>query len=255
MSNTQPFTEAHAVAAVDVALIFEEKLSSSTRLLIASSLKSHLKEGFRKLAPKERDSKIIAFQRKIDEDIAEEVHIHDRFVHVSLWDYRGWSITKKDMVGRVEPVLEMARGGELKLTSAGLVFRDVFINNDPSTYAPADVFRASSRFLPPLAFSAGKIWRHTFSWANEKALGLKLRSNLTVKASIDSIGEDDEDGHITEIAHRQEIMGNISGDPAVEWSSERLNAKLDSAHQHNKDILIDLLSFEMCQKIGLKETS
>ena len=253
MGNARPFTEAHAIAAVDIALIFTDELSTAQRSSISDSLASHLTD-FRRAESRKRKEKVIAFERRVDDDLAEAVHIHGNYVHVISFDYRGWSITKGEMIGRIEPVFEMAQSQNVVIESAGLVFRDVFINEDPDTFAARDVFDPGSRFLPSIAFSAEKRWRSSFSWRSE-IKGLRVRSNLTLEASLDPIGEGGDDAHVTEITHRQEIFGNESGSSSFEWDAAQLSRKLDGAHQLNKDILADLLSSEMSSRIGLKEGS
>jgi hypothetical protein len=76
-----------------------------------------------------------------------------------------------------------------------------------------------------------------------------------VEASVESGDDPEDDFHTTEIMHQQEIVGNDSADPMVEWSDARVKSKLDCAHKFNKSMLLDLLAVEMSKRIGLKETS
>lgn len=255
MSKARPFTEAHALATVDVGLIFDKKLSGSTRESIASALKRHFKGELKQVRQKSAANKIIIFRRKVDDDVAEEVHIHDGYVHAIFFEYRGWSITRDQMVNRLSPILKMAQDSSAVLKSAGLVFRDVFFTDNPSDFSASEIFALESRWLPQFAFSAGNNWQGTFDWTDTTQPGLKIRSKLSVRASMESTHSSQHQAHVTEVVHQQEIFGNDPAENMVEWSDDRLKKKLDHSHNLNKQLLLNLLSVEMSRRIGLKETS
>lgn len=255
MGKTRPFTEAHAIATVDVGLLFSKKLSTKAREDITSALKSHLKSKKLRFVPSRSAEKTIVFRRKEAGDTAEDVHVHSGFAHVIFFEYLGWALTRDAMVDRLFPILKLARDGELVLKSAGLVFRDIFFTDNADEFSASDVFAPSGRWLPSFAISGRSQWRNTAAWTDRMESGLELKSTLTVKTSVESEDEPQRRLHVTEVTHQQEIVGNESAEPAVEWSDARFRQRLDVAHNLNKSVLLDLLSVEMAQRIGLKETS
>lgn len=253
MSNTRPFTEAHAIASVDFGLLFPADLPAKTRQLIARALTKHLgKASFVPSNPDEGD--LIGFERNSsadEHDLAEEVHIHDDFVHVVTYDYRGWSLTVEQLLSRLEPVFEMARQGKIAPQFVGLTFRDVFVNAQPASYSAEDVFSRQSRFLPAFSFDVGDTWRHS-SWWDENSKFNATRNFLTIDSRVrkPKVGKNT---HFTEITHGQRLSGNKSKTPEVTWSKEGLRSRLDQAHRGNKAVLGDLLCSDMIQQIGLEE--
>lgn len=253
MSNTRPFTEAHAIASVDLGILFPAELPTKSRESLAQAFSTQLlKEGF---VPEEADDDdLIGFQRKSsaeDSDVAEQVHVHDDFIHVVTYDYRGWSLTRDQLLARLEPALRLVRQGEISPQYVGLTFRDVFVNSEPATYAAADVFARVNHFLPAFTFEVGDTWRHS-SWWDEAPKTAPTRNFLTIDAR-QRRSKRGKGRHFTEITHGQRLSGNKSKDPAVTWETDRLRTRLDQAHQRNKAILMELLSGEMVEKVGLKE--
>lgn len=263
MSNARPYTEAHAIARADLALLFSDDLADAQRAKLLEGLRALLTPlGFDELADADEDDadeSAVAFQRKgIDDEITEEVHLHENYAHVVSWDYRGWTNCRDSAVTHLQPVLELARDGGVKIICAGLAFRDVFFSDEPDAFSAQEIFSRGSRFLPPVTFSSGKTWRHTFNWREEatEEPGVEIYSSFSVDARERAKAEDEKaTTHVTEIMHRQQIYGNNSEDPAVEWADDALRGKWDCAHRLNKALLSDLLSNEMSIRIGLKEES
>lgn len=257
MSASRPFTDAHAIARLDFALVFSDHL--------AEELRNELQAGLRELLPEEvfeaqEDSddgdRVYALQRKgQDDEVTEAVHVHAHYVHVVWFDYRGWSFSRDEAIKRLQPVLKMVRSGRLSLAASGLAYRDVFFNDDPSNYSAADVFRRDSRYLAPMAFESGGTWRHWLTWMEPTpGADFKSYSSLGIDARVlPSEGEGDSGTHVTDIAHRQQIVGNQSGDVGVEWSDENLIRAWDAAHEVNQKVISGLLTTEMLRRIGLAE--
>lgn len=257
MSASRPFTDAHAIARLDFALVFSEHL--------AEDLRNELQAGLRELLPEESfeaeednedgDSVYALVRKGEDGEITEAVHVHAHYVHVVWFDYRGWSFSRDEAIKRLQPALNMVRSGRLNLTASGLAYRDVFFNDDPSAYSADDVFRRDSRYLAPMAFDSGGTWRHWLTWM-EATPGAEFKSysSLGIDARVlPADGEKDSDIHVTDIAHRQQIVGNKNGDMSVEWSDENLARAWDAAHEVNHKVISGLLTTEMLKRIGLAE--
>lgn len=254
MANTRPFTEAHAIAWVDVAVIFEDKLSTDQqedlRVAFAAILTD---EGFSAAEP--GDGGEVAFERKgLGGEITEEVHIHRGYVHAMWNEYRGWTHTRDATIRRMGPVIERVRDGRLEAMGIGMAFRDVFLNETPDEYDMLDVFRPGSRFLPAIAFESGEVWKQSSNWvADTTYSSLAIQAKIAFSEESDDSDDDDDGMHVTEILHRQSTYGNEDADPSVEWSEDVVRERLNKLHQQNKDVMLELLSDEMISKIGLKE--
>jgi hypothetical protein len=251
VSNTKPFTEAHAIASVDFGLIFQDELPDKDRRALAMALTDHLKQFTR---TEGQGDGVVVFRRKGEgeDDVAEEVHVHKDFVHAITFDYRGWLLTRNDLVDRLAPVIDKAREGELEPSSMGLTFHDVFVNDDPSSYSPSEVFTSSS-FLPEFVFEAGGMWRQSLQW--DDVLEANTRNFLAIEARNRPLEGDEEVAHFTEITHSQRLSGNQVISREVEWSYDSISRRLDHAHRRNKVLLMSLLSQDMIERIGLKEGS
>jgi hypothetical protein len=250
--NTRPFTEAHAVASVDLALLFEGEVSAKTRDHLTISFLDF--EGFKLVVKEHENPKVSAFKRAVDDnadDVVEEVHIHESFVHVLQFDYRGWALTKQQMIDRLQPAVECVRSGELKLAGAGLMVRDVFVNDEPATYTATDVFAENGLMLPKSAFSAKNPWRFSLSETESLNEAGDLRSTVSIEAKERVVSKGHK-AHFTEITHSQQA-GNFKRSSDLDWLNKFFETGVDALHQRNKNMLFDLLTPEMIERIGLKE--
>jgi len=259
VSNTNPFTEAHAIARLDFALIFQSNLSDEQRAQLALELQKHLDQ-FERMAEDdsgEDDEPVTAFERKGEGDeVTEVVHIHGNYAHVVWSDYRGWSFSRDGAIDYLRPVLQWVRDGRLVLTSVGLAYRDVFFNEEPDTYDAGDVLKIGSPYVAPKVFSSGTKWRHWLAWSDSNLVGASVRaqSTLHIEANLLAVGEDEATIHCTEIAHRQNVRW---GHAAVltNPSDDDLRNAWDCAHRANHALIQELITDEMLERIGLKEGS
>lgn len=268
VTNTRPFTEAHAVAGVDVAVVFEDKLSDIDQEELRSALASVVEaEDF--VAATSDDGGELAFKRRgIDGETIEELHIRGAFVHTMWHEYRGWTRTREAALRRLAPVFDRIRSGRLKALGLGMAYKDVFVNEELAKYSVFEVFRANSRFIPPMTFESDEpLWKSSINWvAAAPDNGVHTTySSLSMEAKIESFddsedededAEEDDSVHATEILHRQSIYRrdrNKKVDLAVEWSEDAIRGRLGLLHSQNKAVMLELLSDEMVSAIGLKE--
>lgn len=258
MANTRPYTEAHAVAWVDIALFLDGKLSADQRDDLRAAFKTALEaEGF--VAGKSRDKSAVTFKRNgIAGEVVDELHIHETFVHIKSNEYRGWTFTRDMAIKRFGPLFARLKNGRIKVSGIGLAYRDAFLCDTPKNYDVSDVFRLENRFLPAAVLTSGNRWKQEVSLPGGAFADnpLKISTTLTIEAKVTS--SDDEEAvsrelHATEITHSLTIRWNKSAASVVKWSEIRFRNLLDSLHQQNKSVLLELLSEEMIDKIGLKE--
>lgn len=271
MANTRPFTEAHAIACVDVALFFEKKVAGAADDDLAEAVEAHLlaRDFVRKSASK---TKVVWHLLDPDQQRVEEAHLHRGFMHVVAFEYRGWAISRSTAISRLEPILERCQSGALTGQACGLAVVDVFINDSGEPYDSEEVFSKTSRVLPPMIHSAGSSWKQDFTWFEEADIHVTLSANAkslqervaeaegdpddVAEAAADDTEElvgDIPSSHLTQIDLRLSLNGNDEVPGAVEWSREEFEKKLNRLHAVNKRIMLDLLSDEMTQAIGLKE--
>lgn len=256
VGNTRPYTAAHAVAAVDVALLLKGEITKGQVRLLRSQLgEILLPEGFK--ASGSSDGPLVGFARTgIAGESTEEVHVHKRFVHSYWTEYRGWTLTRDASIKRLEPVLALAENGQIEISAVGLLYTDVFFNDDTSTYAATDVFNQSSKYLPPFVFAADEFWEAKSNWFEDlpgseectvySALGIEAKPELEDEDSKD-------DRHVTEISHRQRIFFRDECDSKRFANKDVVATLLDGAYALNRNLMVGLLSDEMLVRIGLKE--
>lgn len=256
VGNTRPYTAAHAVAAVDVALLLKDELTKGQVQLLRAQLGEILSpEGFKRSGSS--DVPLVGFARKgIAGESTEELHVHKRFVHSYWTEYRGWTLTRDASIHRLEPVLALADQGQVEIAAIGLLYTDVFLNDDSNTYVATDVFKDASRFLPRFVFTAREFWETKSTWfddlpgSDEHA----VYSSITIEARSEDGGEDSSvDRHVTEISHRQRIFCKEDRGGAALSDRGLIATVLNGAHSLNRSLMIELLSEDMLARIGLKE--
>lgn len=273
MANTRPYTDAHAIACVDVALFFDARVANATGNELIEAVDAYLlaRDFVRKSTD---DKKVVWHLLDVNKARVEEAHLHHGFIHVVAFEYRGWTISSATAIDRLGPILERCQSGELIGQACGLAVVDIFIDDSGATYNSADVFSKASRVLPPVIHSTGPSWKHDVTWVEEADIRVTLAVNSNSleervaedQAHLDEVKFDAAEGgeavdhtaappssHLTQIDLRLSLNGNLEAPSAVEWSNDEFKKKLDRLHAVNKRIMLDLLSEEMTQAIGLKE--
>lgn len=259
MSNTRPFTEAHAIARLDFSLNFRSELSDEQREQLSLALETHLNQFERAAADtddeEDGDESAIVFNRVgEDDEVTESVHIHGNYVHVVWSDYRGWSFSRDGALGYLQPVLASLRDGRLALSSVGLTYHDVFFNDVPDSYHAGDVLKTGSQFVAPKIFSSGQRWRHWLAWSNAEPENASLITNATLKIDAFSLSEDDSPLHCTAIVHSQSLRwrdDSLFANPA----DEDVIGAWDNARVANRALITELITDDMLERVGLKEGS
>lgn len=262
VGTTRPFTDAHAIASVDFGIGFDEALSADfLRELESTLIGTLVKSGFTPEEDADSDeggSATIAYERKSDDgEILELVHVHGYYAHATSFDYRGWDITRDQLTDRLRPLLEQVRFGAAKVSGISLAFRDIFISETPDAYSAAEVFKPSE-LLPAAIFKAGSEWgtqlRLITGIPSSSSDWLPVHSRLSVSAGIR--GSDDEPAeHVTSLSHHQIASLEESADLSNAITDPEVKTCLDVMHNRNRDLMLQLLSDEMCSAIGLEKES
>jgi len=268
VANTRPYTEAHAIASLDIAVVLSDKLTTEQQEELHAELAKLLAED--QFASKEATRPgLVAFERKSsDGDIIEELHIHPTFVHVFWNEYRGWTFARELALRRLGPVIDRVRAGLLKADGVGMAFEDIFVNDDPAEFELIDVLQPNSRFVPAIAYEdRASFWKTSFSYVvgGDEEGDHATYSSLAIEASQASSREEDgsdtdadenEVSHSTRILHRQSLYlnpGNRDAGTEVQWSEKSVRGFLNRLHDQNKSLMLELLSEDMINRIGLKE--
>lgn len=265
VADTRPYTEAHAVVWVDIAIIFERKLSSKQLRRLGAVFNKALPElGLvASDADGHGDGRRFVFSKKgEDGSVTETLHIHDNFVHVLQSEYRGWTVTRDAAIERLTPLIALLPDAELPAGCLGMAFRDAFLQDEPKKYDIVDVFKPNI-YLPRFVFDAGRLWDIRLEWREsdvpkpwEGAV-----SRLSVDAEVRGASPKVADGkkseqflHVSEITHRQQVMvRKLKEKPQLSWSVDMVRDWLDYLHDRNKALINELLTDAMLERIGLKE--
>ena len=250
MANTRPYTDAHAIAMIEVAVFFRPALSDKDLGELKRKMEIALKpKGFKRLTGKG----VARFAlRGPDKELIDEVHIHDTMMHAMTYEYRGWAVFRSLAAERLAAIASLPIS---RRSGVGLAVRDVFVNDSPMDYENLDVFSPRSRFLPAYVWEKGSQWRLSFTSHEQMAEMIRLSSTLFVdsRAASAKLGEDVRPVHTAEITHRQwySLSKNaVSGDT---FSDENALRRLDALYDRNKSLVRELLSERMLDQIGLKE--
>ncbi|OWQ56435.1 hypothetical protein CEE60_02880 [Stenotrophomonas maltophilia] len=255
VSATRPYTDAHAIARLDFALIFRGEIDAGAKTTLVDRLTSHLSTfGLDRVEPDEDDDDdhAIAFERRSDdEQVAEEVHVHENYVHVVWSDYRGWPFSRDGALERLQPVLSLLGDGVLELGAVGLAYHDVFLTDKATDYRSESVFRADTPLLAPFIIKQGATWRYWVDWIEQAPAVSSWRNRAAL--SIDVGNRNDDDGgkiHVTEVVHRQRLSPSQDG---AKVSEKDLSSMWDQAHSDNRSLMKRLITDEMLELVGLKE--
>lgn len=260
VSSFRPFTEAHAIAKLDFALLFSDHIRGELQHELQEELQEVLSaSGFARLVPRDDDQEISGWERKDEDgDVTEAIHFHAHFAHVVWYDYRGWSNCRDSSIRWLSSVVSRASMGSLNISGIGLECRDVFFFDEAESYRPEGLFKFGTRYLSPIAFQSGPRWRQMISWDDQlKIANRDLRRRNSVECitePLDRLVDDDSELHVTEISHRQ-TLGLAHDDAArSDLASDGLRKIWNAAHEANKELIGELLTDDMLRTIGLLES-
>jgi len=265
LSNSRPFTDAHAIASFEVAVLFSETMSGERKAELAKELQRPFRAlDLVRIRPGRNGR--LGFQRLDDAgEVIEQVHINNGFV-VAIWnEYRGWRTARDGAISLLGPIFSKLQKEELPGHGLGVAFRDIFFNDDPLSYSPEELFKKDSAYIPSIVFSNKQsfFWKSSNSWYAKKGVDSKflLNSQLSIVAQVknknDVKGElnFEEARHSTEVLHRQSIFFAQEPDSQSKfaWGLDDIRSAMDILRDENKDILSEILQDEMASQIGLKE--
>jgi hypothetical protein len=255
--RTRPFTEAHAIALVEAAFLLDKQLSNEHVDMIARNLAkiSDLSTLFEFIGVAERDAAPLSerhgVELRTDKDEAELVRIAGDTLRIRFKDYRGWRVTREEIISRFISVREAMSEFEYYFSSSGLMFIDIFHRNGIENYSCDEVFNVSSPYFPGHLKSVGPEWSVESSWHTSNSSSNTIAQILDLNSSIN---EDEDPNHTTGVRHRQ-LMDFLEDHHAVHRADQhQLREWLDQFHQSNCNLIKSLLNIEMLSAIGLGES-
>lgn len=256
--KTRPFTDAHAIVSVDLALGFDDPLSEDVFRELEGSLGTALvSEKFVKdeSASEKNVGMHLAYERKSDDgEVMEFVHVHPDYIHAQVYEYRGWELTRDRLVEVLKPVLKIACSSATPAEALFLSFKDAFLNDESDGYSASDVFKPND-LLPNAVFKSSGYWVHRLSMNFAGDDGTKRWSNIYSRLGIDAgikSMDDDNERHVTELTHRQGSFVAPGVDVETAFNEESVKLRLDVMHNRNREVMLELLNDEMCSRIGLE---
>ena len=174
------------------------------------------------------------------------------FVYRTLFYTRwseNWASTKKYL-----KILCAIYSPQAKLASISLSYVDKFVWQGPADCDPRSILRTNSRYLSPYIFETSDLWHsHT---------GAFVRSDDQTKRLI-NVNIDYVDEHVEEAVRRAVVVKTVLADnfnqegfattdfPNGESVVELIDSHMQQLHELDKEILGDIINFEMAKRIAL----
>ena len=184
---------------------------------------------------------------------ARVLQLADKALSVSFMDYVSWQTAREDALHHLSAVLTSLPLDQNPVVAFSLRFIDRYtFNGDPRNARANFLFNRETPYITPQTFQAGANWHCNTGWfdtslgeKNDRVLhNLNVASNLVDLSSTVTINH-----HATRYLewprHSSEAL-LVSANGAIGMIDA-----LDSLHDKNKEILAQLLAFEMLSKIGL----
>ena len=165
----------------------------------------------------------------------------------SCMDYERWDVIKPKALELLFPIIDIAASKSSEIQAVGLQYQDAFrVETLSPLAATGRLFRENGPFLSSHTLHMDGPWHIHQGWFS-KGLGNRITHNLV---NIDLTVEEGE--CLVRIHGQHRLLSTMQ----IENSSapidpQEISAALDSLHNDNKAVILDLLSEDICRQIGL----
>ena len=186
---------------------------------------------------------------------ARVLQLANKSLSVSFMDYLSWQAARKDALHYLRAVLASLPLDQNPVVAFSLRFIDRYTFNGDPREARADLlFKKETPHITPYTFEAGANWHCNTGWfdATSEETNDRVLHNLNVASSLVDLSSTVTINHqatryLGFPRHSAKALLASAND-----SFGMVNA-LDSLHDQNKNILVQLLTPDMLAKIGISQ--
>lgn len=162
--------------------------------------------------------------------------------------YSRWAEVWKTAGQYLSEAFELVRSKQtdVNIVDFRLQVTDQFRAAD-EVYKATDLFTEGNRYLSPLAYDGRQIWNNAVGWFETEG-DVRYSDTLAVQAQGHEDGSTVTAPYLVTIQHF--VRAVTAGDPAPEI--ERLDEVITKLHERNKNVIGEILSKDMRERIGLK---
>ena len=173
----------------------------------------------------------------------------NNFLSAHFLEYETWAETKADALrffARCTELLNVPSALN-PIATISLRFIDRFtFDGDPETASASQLFKSSTKYIPPSILSAGNIWQSNSAWFDNLLGGQKCLHQLNIQ------GAKEADTAVVILNHNINCNLDAPLTTMRENSGERtLENVFDAQHKANVDVLKNMLDEKMQKDIGL----
>ncbi|KIC60634.1 hypothetical protein RM53_04165 [Brevundimonas nasdae] len=114
-------------------------------------------------------------------------------------------------------------------------------------YKASELFAEGSRYLSPMAYDGRQVWNNAVGWIETEG-DVRYSDTLAIQIQGNEDGSTVTPPYLVTIQHFGRAV--TAGDPVPEIG--RLDELITNLHERNKNVIGEILSAEMRQRIGLK---
>lgn len=166
---------------------------------------------------------------------------------VTVNDYSTWEPIQRDVNEYFEQTFAVIGGSSRELTAVGLQFMDVFNwKAEPDKLDIKQIFKPQSPYLAPRVLSLSSYWHCHFGFFEPCEAEPSLQQLNNVNAS--RVATDTHDAIRIQTTHKADLL-HTWGDATSKTA--KIQLLQEAFHTTNKQVLRELLSDAVCEKIQL----
>jgi uncharacterized protein (TIGR04255 family) len=175
--------------------------------------------------------------------------VRQNIVSVSCHDYERWASALDFAMQVTNPIAELLLENGYAFSAIGLQYQDIFRVDTSDIYeATPKVFSAEQHWVPKNALKQRRPWHVHQGWFSVDAHNRRILNLLSVDVLLDSALK-----AVYRIIGQHRLLGFADdGITPVSLVISDLEPGWAALHQANKGVLLDLLTEEVSERIGLR---
>lgn len=185
------------------------------------------------------------------------IRITPESVSLHSLKYTRWEPISKAALGYVEKILTSTGTTQSRISAVGIKCTDRFIyEGEDGKYDLSKLMKQNTHYLTSKVWDSSNRWHCHSGWFDKSSGGLQLLNQLNIESGVLNLSGIPKTA--VTIDHTM-ISSSAFGDQISFEISEKgrtdLETNFNSFHEMNKDVMMDLLTQEMCDLIKLKKAS